>query len=40
VIHPGAVMVIAQLDDGRLVQGRRTRLPRQRVMIEVSGRQV
>ena len=34
VIHPGAVMVIAQLDDGRLVMERQYRYPVQRVMIE------
>ncbi|MFM9900368.1 MAG: NUDIX domain-containing protein [Polaromonas sp.] len=34
VIHPGAVMVIAQLDDGRLVMERQYRYPVERVMIE------
>ncbi|WP_309680725.1 NUDIX hydrolase [Polaromonas sp.] len=34
VIHPGAVMVVAQLDDGRLVLERQYRYPLQRVMIE------
>lgn len=34
IIHPGAVMVIAQLDDGRLVMERQYRYPVQRVMIE------
>jgi ADP-ribose pyrophosphatase len=34
VIHPGAVMVIAQLDDGRLVMERQFRYPVGRVMIE------
>lgn len=34
IIHPGAVMVIAQLDDGRLVMERQYRYPLKRVMIE------
>ncbi|WP_233202753.1 NUDIX domain-containing protein [Limnohabitans sp. JirII-31] len=34
VIHPGAVMVIALLDDGRLVMERQYRYPMQQVMIE------
>ena len=34
VIHPGAVMVIAQLDDGRVVMERQYRYPVKRVMIE------
>ena len=34
VRHPGAVMVIAQLDDGRLVLERQYRYPVQRVMLE------
>ena len=34
VIHPGAVMVVAQLDDGRLVLERQYRYPMQAVMIE------
>ena len=34
VIHPGAVMVIAQLDDGRLVMERQYRYPMQQVMVE------
>ena len=34
VIHPGAVMVIAILDDGRLVMGRQYRYPMQQVMVE------
>lgn len=34
IIHPGAVMVIAQLDDGRLVMERQYRYPVKRVMIE------
>jgi ADP-ribose pyrophosphatase len=34
IIHPGAVMVIAQLDDGRLVLERQYRYPMQAVMIE------
>ena len=34
VIHPGAVMIIAQLDDGRLVMERQYRYPVQQVMIE------
>ena len=34
VIHPGAVMVVAQLDDGRLVLERQYRYPMHAVMIE------
>jgi ADP-ribose pyrophosphatase len=34
VRHPGAVMIIAQLDDGRLVLERQFRYPVQSVMIE------
>ena len=34
VIHPGAVMIIAQLDDGRLVLERQFRYPVRVVMIE------
>ena len=34
VIHPGAVMVVAQLDDGRLVLERQYRYPVHAVMIE------
>ena len=34
VLHPGAVMVIALLDDGQLVLERQYRHPMQRVMIE------
>ena len=34
IIHPGAVMVIAQLDDGRLVMERQYRYPMRSVMIE------
>ncbi|NML86785.1 NUDIX hydrolase [Polaromonas sp.] len=34
VIHPGAAMVVAQLDDGRLVLERQYRYPVQSVMIE------
>jgi ADP-ribose pyrophosphatase len=34
LIHPGAVMVIAMLDDGRLVMERQYRYPMQQVMIE------
>lgn len=34
VVHPGAVMIIAQLDDGRLVLERQFRYPVQAVMIE------
>jgi len=34
VIHPGAVMVIAMRDDGRLVMERQYRHPVQQVMIE------
>jgi ADP-ribose pyrophosphatase len=34
VIHPGAVMIVAQLDDGQLVLERQFRYPVQSVMIE------
>jgi ADP-ribose pyrophosphatase len=34
VKHPGAVMIIAQLDDGRLVLERQFRYPMQAVMLE------
>ena len=34
VIHPGAVMIVAQLDDGKLVLERQFRYPVQAVMIE------
>ena len=34
VIHPGAVMIVAQLDDGRVVLERQYRYPVQAVMIE------
>jgi ADP-ribose pyrophosphatase len=34
VIHPGAVMVIAMRDDGRLVMERQYRYPVQQVMVE------
>lgn len=34
IIHPGAVMIVAQLDDGRLVLERQYRYPVQAVMIE------
>lgn len=34
IVHPGAVMVIAQLDDGRFVMERQYRYPVQQVMIE------
>ena len=34
VVHPGAVMVIAQMNDGRFVMERQYRYPVQRVMIE------
>ncbi|MGV8804409.1 MAG: NUDIX domain-containing protein [Polaromonas sp.] len=34
VIHPGAVMIVAQLDDGRLVLERQYRYPMSAVMIE------
>jgi ADP-ribose pyrophosphatase len=34
VIHPGAVMIIALLDDGRLVMERQFRYPVKQVMIE------
>ncbi|AYQ30530.1 NUDIX hydrolase [Polaromonas sp. SP1] len=34
VIHPGAVMIVAQLDDGRLILERQYRYPVQSVMVE------
>jgi ADP-ribose pyrophosphatase len=34
IVHPGAVMVIPILDDGRLVMERQYRYPMQRVMLE------
>lgn len=34
VIHPGAVMIVAQLDDGRVVLERQYRYPVQSVMLE------
>ena len=34
VIHPGAVMIVAQLDDGRLVLERQYRYPVRAVMLE------
>ena len=34
IVHPGAVMVIAQTNDGRFVMERQYRYPVQRVMIE------
>jgi ADP-ribose pyrophosphatase len=34
IIHPGAVMIVAQLDDGQLVLERQFRYPMQSVMIE------
>ena len=34
IVHPGAVMVVAQLDDGQLVVERQYRHPMQAVMIE------
>ncbi len=34
IVHPGAAMVIAQLDDGRFVMERQYRYPVQQVMIE------
>ena len=34
VIHPGAVMIVAQVDDGQLVLERQFRYPVQAVMIE------
>lgn len=37
VLHPGAVMVIALLDDGQLVLERQYRHPMQRVMIELPA---
>src|SRR6478736_2014649 len=37
VIHPGAVMIIPMLDDGRLVLERQFRYPMGRVMIELPA---
>ena len=37
VLHPGAVMVIALLDDGQVVLERQYRHPMQRVMIELPA---
>lgn len=34
IVHPGAVMVVPILDDGRLVMERQYRYPMQRVMLE------
>ena len=34
IVHPGAVMMIPMLEDGRLVLERQYRHPMQRVMIE------
>jgi ADP-ribose pyrophosphatase len=34
VVHPGAVMIVAQLDDGRLILERQYRYPVQSVMVE------
>ena len=34
VVHPGAVMIVAQLDDGRIVLERQFRYPMHAVMIE------
>ena len=34
IVHPGAVMVIAQMNDGRFVMERQYRYPVKRVMIE------
>ena len=34
IVHPGAVMIIAQLDDGRLVLERQYRYPVKSVMVE------
>lgn len=34
IIHPGAVMIVAQLDDGRVVLERQYRYPVQQVMVE------
>jgi ADP-ribose pyrophosphatase len=34
IIHPGAVMIVAQLDDGRLLMERQYRYPMQAVMLE------
>jgi ADP-ribose pyrophosphatase len=34
VIHPGAVMIVAQCDDGSLVLERQYRYPVQAVMVE------
>ena len=37
VLHPGAVVVVALLDDGRVVLERQYRHPVQRVMIELTA---
>lgn len=37
VLHPGAVVIVAQLDDGRLVLERQFRYPLQRVFIELPA---
>ena len=37
IVHPGAVMVVPMLDDGRLVMERQYRYPMQRVMLEVPA---
>lgn len=34
IVHPGAVMIVPMLDDGRLVVERQYRYPLQRVMLE------
>src|SRR5688572_20398783 len=34
IVHPGAVMVVPLLDDGRLVMERQWRYPLERVMLE------
>lgn len=34
IVHPGAVMIVPLLDDGRLVMERQFRYPMQRVMLE------
>lgn len=34
IIHPGAVMIVAQLDDGRLLMERQYRYPMRAVMLE------
>ena len=34
IVHPGAVMMVPVLDDGRLVMERQYRLPMERVMLE------